>query len=233
LPPGRQSRLYAVMPYHRGETLEHRLSRQPPLSLEEGRRMALHLCKALATLHRAGIVHRDIKPDNVILGLDGQTKLIDLGVVRAPGVEEGIAADSPGTPSYMAPELFRGEPGDVASDLFALGVTLFRAFSGQYPYGEMEPFSHPRFGKPKSLMALRPDLPAWLDYAVERCLAVDPRQRFADTAELAHELENGPAVSPPARRRQSLYQRNPLQFWQAISALFALLLLTSWALRGH
>jgi serine/threonine protein phosphatase PrpC len=233
LPPGRQSRLYSVMPYHLGETLERRLSRRPPLTLEEGRGIALHLCKALAVLHRAGIIHRDVKPDNVIIGFDGQAKLIDLGVVRIPGLDDVAHEDIPGTASYMAPELFKGEAGDAASDLFALGVTLFRAFSGQYPYGEIEPFSHPRFGKPRSLLTLRPDLPAWLDYALERCLAVDPANRFADTMELAHTLESGPAVSPPARRRQPVYQRNPLLFWQAISALLALILLASWAMRGH
>jgi serine/threonine protein phosphatase PrpC len=233
LPPGRQSRLYSVMPYHLGETLERRLSRPPPLSLEEGRGIALHLCKALTALHRAGIIHRDIKPDNVIVGLDGQAKLIDLGAVRIPGLDDLAQDDIPGTASYMAPELFKGEPGDAASDLFALGVTLFRAFSGHYPYGEIEPFSHPRFGKPRSLPALRPDLPAWLDYALERCLAIDPANRFADTMELAHALESGPTVSPPPRRRQSLYQRNPLLFWQAISTLLALMLLASWAMRGH
>jgi len=233
LPPDRQSCLYTVMPYLRGETLEQRLSRRPPVSLEEGRGIAVQLCKAVAALHRAGIVHRDIKPDNVILGPDGQAKLIDLGVVRVPGLEDLAPEDIPGTPSYMAPELFAGEPGDVASDLFALGVTIFRAFTGHYPYGEVEPFTHPRFGKPRSLMALRPDLPAWLDYAVDRCLSVDPAHRFADAWELVHELENGPAVSPPTRRRLPLYQRHPLQFWQVVSAVLAVALMVSLSGRGH
>ena len=74
-------------------------------------------------------------------------------------------ADTPGTPSYMAPELLAGSsPGDERSDVFALGVTLYRMWSGgAYPYGEVEPFSRPRFRAPAPLLARRPDLPAWLD----------------------------------------------------------------------
>jgi len=222
LAEGRQSRLYTVMPFYDGETLEHRLRRRPPLGLEEGRVLAVALCKAVASLHRAGIIHRDIKPDNVILCADGVPRLIDLGVVRVPGLEDLAPEAIPGTPSYMAPELFAGQPGDARSDLFALGVTLFRAFTGTYPYGEIEPFSHPRFGKPKSLAALRPDLPAWLDYTLGRTIAHAPEDRFADLLELAHELESGPMATANGPRRSPRYEANPLMFWQILSALLGL-----------
>ncbi len=88
LPPGRQTCLYTVMPLYQGELLERRLSRSPALGLEEGRNIAVKLARAVAALHRAGIVHRDIKPDNVILEGGGSLKLIDLGVVRVPGLED-------------------------------------------------------------------------------------------------------------------------------------------------
>ncbi|HWX04261.1 MAG TPA: protein phosphatase 2C domain-containing protein, partial [Bradyrhizobium sp.] len=138
LPPGRQTCLYTVMPLYQGELLESRLGRRPGLGLEEGRNISIKLARAAAALHRAGIIHRDIKPDNVILEAEGSLKLIDFGVVRIPGLEDAPPDDIPGTPAYMAPEMFDGEPGNEATDLYALGVTMFRAFAGEFPYGNAD-----------------------------------------------------------------------------------------------
>jgi len=222
---GRRSRLYSVMPFYDGETLEARLRRAPRIDLEEGVSIATRLARAVAALHRCGVIHRDIKPDNVILLKDGGLRLVDLGVCRAPRLEDLCVEEIPGTPSYMAPELFLGSPGDEASDLYALGVTVYRAFSGEYPYGEIEPFSRPRFGKPRSLNARRPDLPAWLDAAVLRSVAVDPRDRYGDVLEFAFELENGAHRGlAPAQPKRPLYERNPLLFWKCASLVLSLLL---------
>ncbi|HEY4546268.1 MAG TPA: bifunctional protein-serine/threonine kinase/phosphatase [Pedomonas sp.] len=232
LPPERQTCLYSVMPFYDGETLEARLTREPPLSLEDGLHLGLQLAKGIAALHRAGIVHRDIKPENIILEKDGGLKLIDLGAARLPYREEVLAEDIPGTPSYMAPELFAGQPGDEGSDIFALGVTLYRAFARVYPYGEVEPFSHPRFGRPAPLSRHRPDLPAWLDATLSRAIALNPKERPGDAIEFALELENGfargtPKISAPV----PIYHRNPLLFWKLTSALLAVGWLTSHLLR--
>jgi serine/threonine protein phosphatase PrpC len=234
LTPGRQTRLYSVMPFYEGETLEARLARSPSVGFEEGLRIALKLTRAIATLHRAGIIHRDIKPDNVLLERGGGLRLIDLGVVRLPMLEEFPGGDIPGTPSYMAPELFDGQPGNEFSDQFALGVTLYRMFSKRYPYGEVEAFSRPRFGKATPLARHRPDLPAWLDHLLLRAVAADPNARFGDVLELSMELESSMERGVPVLiRRLSLYERNPLRFWQTVSALLAILLLVSLALHVH
>ena len=135
LPPGRQSCLYTVMPLYEGELLETRLARRPAIGLEEGRAIAIGLARGAAALHRAGVIHRDIKPDNVILESGGSLKLVDLGVVRVPGWEDFPPENIPGTAAYMAPEMFKGEAGDEATDIYALGVTMFRAFTGEFPYG--------------------------------------------------------------------------------------------------
>jgi serine/threonine protein phosphatase PrpC len=232
LPPGRQTCLYTVMPLYQGELLETRLSRSPALGLEEGRNIAIKLARALAALHRAGIIHRDVKPDNVILEAGGSLKLIDLGVVRVPGLEEFPPENIPGTQAYMAPEMFAGEAGNEATDIYAVGVTIFRAFTGEFPYGNLDATSPPRRNRPRDLSALRPDLPAWLQPALARALAADPAQRFDDVSEFALEMEAGPSRAPAEiRRPRTLYERAPLQLWQGVAALLALALLVSLLVR--
>ncbi|MFZ4704286.1 MAG: serine/threonine protein kinase, partial [Candidatus Methylumidiphilus sp.] len=101
---GRQSRLYTVMPYYAGKTLEQLISHSNPASLKDGIAIALSLCKAIHALHRLRIIHRDIKPDNILMPQDGGLKLLDLGVARLPAWDEEPDAPIPGTASYMAPE---------------------------------------------------------------------------------------------------------------------------------
>ena len=232
LPPGRQTCLYTVMPLYQGELLETRLLRSPALGLEEGRDITVKLARAVAALHRAGIIHRDLKPDNVILEGGGSLKLIDLGVVRVPGLEEFPPENIPGTVAYMAPEMLTGTGGNEATDIYALGVTMFRAFTAEFPYGNVDAASPPRRSRPRDLSALRPDLPAWLQTALARAIAVDPAQRFDDMTEFAFEMEDGPSRPPtdtPGPR--TLYERAPLQVWQGVAALLALALLVSLLIR--
>jgi serine/threonine protein phosphatase PrpC len=240
LPPGRQTCLYTVMPFYEGELLETRLARRPAMSLEEGRAIGVGLAKGIAALHRLGVIHRDIKPDNVILegyrsSRDGRLstpygalKLVDLGVVRVPGWEDFPPDDVPGTPAYTAPEMFEGGAGNEATDIYALGVTMFRAFTGEFPYGNPDTTSPPRRDRPKDLAVLRPDLPAWLGAVLARAIAADPAERFRDATEFAAEMEAGPPLAPaPARRPQTLLERAPARFWQGVAALLALALLLS------
>jgi len=232
LTPGRQSCLYTVMPLYRGELLQTRLARRPAVGLEEGRNIGIKLAHAAAALHRVGVIHRDIKPDNVILEEEGTIKLIDLGVVRIPGLEDAPPTEIPGAAAYMAPEMFEGEPGNVATDIYALGVTLFRTFTGEFPYGNSDATSRARLKRPKDLTELRPDLPAWVGAVVGRAIAVSPSERFEDATELSEELEAGPASSAPMERQPpTFYERHRLRFWQAAAALLGLFLLASLLVR--
>lgn len=251
-PAERRSILYVAMPYYPGETLERRLRRLPRLSLTEGLSIGIRAGKAVAALHRAGIIHRDIKPENIVLTESGGLRLIDFGVARLPHLEEPdtqqVFGMPPGTASFRAPEMLgtleAGGPeavrlrpgipelGSEATDQFALGVTLFRAFTRDYPYGEIEPFAHPRFGAPASLMKARPDLPSWLDRVLQRAMAVAPEARFGDMIEFIFALEHGAEqeMAMPAGRLP-LFARDPLRSWKLLSAMLALLLLLSLALR--
>jgi hypothetical protein len=104
-------------------------------------------------------------------------------------------------------------------------VTIYRLFCGAYPYGEIEPFSRPRFRGAAALSKFRPDLPAWLDRAVGRAIAVRPEDRYNDVLELIFELENGAdRASPILVEKKSLYERNPLLFWKMVSTFLAVLL---------
>ncbi len=189
LEAGRRTSLYIVMPYYQGETLEQSLLANR-ISLDTGVEISLMLCKAVYSLHRERVIHRDIKPDNVILLKEGGLKLLDLGVARLPGLDDELESTAPGTPSYMSPQLFRGGRGDEKSDLYALAVTMYRLFSkGHYPYGEVEPFTRPHFDKAIPLGQYRSDLPSWLEVLLAR--AVNPEKCFTNAMDLAFELENG------------------------------------------
>lgn len=233
LAPGRQTRLYSVMPYYQGVTLEKRLTSGPHIGLKEGCEIGIRLAKAVYALHKVQIIHRDIKPDNVMLLEGGGLKLLDLGVARLPGVDGAPAEDIPGTPSYMAAELFRGEHGDERSDVYALGVTLYRLFTaGRYPYGEVEPFTSPRFSRYTPVSEYRPDLPLWLGATLKQALVVEKEKRYADSMELAFDLEAGLAHGHNSTPTPlSLYERNPLIFWQVLCGVLLVMLLVVVAIR--
>ncbi len=187
----------------------------------------------MAALHRAGIIHRDIKPDNVILEGGGSLKLIDLGVVRVPGLEEFPPENIPGTAAYMAPEMLEGEPGNEATDIYALGVTMFRAFAAaSFRTAISMPPVRARRARPQRLFHAAAG-PARLARGVlERAMAPDRARRFRDMMEFALEMEAGPARAPSAVPRPlTLYERAPVRVWQGLAALLALALLASLLMR--
>jgi serine/threonine protein phosphatase PrpC len=222
--PERRSSLYLVLPYYRGETLEARLLRPPPIPYLEGVGLALKLCAVVQELAAFQVVHRDLKPENILLLPDGEIKLLDLGLAYLPGVDEPDDDRLGGTTRYMAPELFRKAPADQRSEVFSLGVTLYRLFSGgAFPYGVRE--SYP-------LQRERPDLPAWLGRCLGRAIEMDRGKRFKDAGEFASALENGlsrgealPTQAVSWRERIS-----PLRIWQGFTLLFAAGFLTLLAL---
>lgn len=215
LPIERRSSLYIVMPYYRGETLEDRLRRPPRIPLLEGVGIAFKLCAAVGDLATLQIVHRDLKPDNIILLRDGEVRLLDLGLAYLPGIDDPGDERLGGTTRYMAPELFRGGAADQRSEVFSLGVTIYRMFAGgAFPFGQREA---------TPLSRQRPDLPNWLGQCLVRAIAVEPEKRFSSVAEFADALENGlnRASGSPAVSRSSRYRFDAVRLWQGLALFFA------------
>ncbi|WP_223544154.1 bifunctional protein-serine/threonine kinase/phosphatase [Pseudomonas sp. A-B-19] len=213
--------LYYVMREYSGSTLAELHERVAMLPLAQWLDLAERLLRAVGILHRRQILHRDIKPENLLLGDDGELRLLDFGLAYCPGLSEDQACALPGTPSYIAPEAFRGDYPTPQQDLYAVGVTLYYLLTGHYPYGEIEAFQRPRFGVPVSASRYRPDLPEWIAQSLERAVAAAPDQRFETAEEWLLLLEQGERRSLSVRPRP-LLEREPLIVWRTL-ALVSLL----------
>jgi len=225
------SAFYLLYDWHTGLTLEQLLGQRGAqgLPVAEVLPWCLAATRALGKLHRLGVVHRDVKPANLHLGEDGQLRLLDLGVALSgnePAEQRDLHA---GTPSYMNPELWDDEPVDAQSDLFALGVTMYRLLTGHLPFGEIEPYQKLRYRRPpKPPSRLRPDVPIWLDHVALKALAFDKKQRFETAEELLLALERGASRPLGAQHGTPLVVRDPAALWKvavAVSVLFNLLLM--------
>lgn len=205
--PGRQF-LYYLMEWCEGETLKQRLERGHRFDPVEVTDLGIHLLKGIAKLHRLKIIHRDIKPDNLHRSKSGQLRILDLGVAASDN-ESFKEINNPGTPSYMAPELFHGGRAHESSDLYAVAVTLYQLLTRRYPFGEIEPFQKPVFTVATPPTRYRPEIPEWLENILLKGLAVRPEERFETAEEFLLALEYGahrPLASP---RKIPLLQRRP------------------------
>ncbi len=215
--PGR-SYLYYLMTWHEGATRGQWLRQGRYFSPAETVDIGMRLLKGLGALHRLSIVHRDIKPDNVHLGAEGHLRILDLGVAASDGQDFG-EINNPGTPSYMAPELHSGKPASEVSDLYACGVTLYELLTRKFPYGEIEPFQHPRFGDPVSPTRYRPDIPAWLEAVLLKAVAREPEDRFETIEEFLLALEKGVHGRLSIPRKMPLLKRDPALALKMVVAL--------------
>jgi serine/threonine protein kinase/tetratricopeptide (TPR) repeat protein len=209
----REGRRFIAMALYDGETLSERLARSTDHQLDpsEAAAIAGQLASALEAAHAAGLVHRDLKPGNVMILRDGRVKLIDFGLARwasSPRVtEQGLAV---GTAAYMAPEQLRSQEAGAASDLWALGVVLYEMLAGHHPFGgERQGMVHNvLYESFTPLQEASADVPAILAAIVAGCLAKEPKER-PSAASVVVELQasglwvssGSGAVVPPPRRR--------------------------------
>lgn len=213
--------LYYVMSWHEGATLQQHLDSGRHFTIAEAVQIGIRLGKGLAALQRLNILHRDIKPSNVHLGTDDKLRILDFGVAASEGLH--ILNDGAGTPSYMAPELLAGEAANVQTELYAAGVTLYYLLTRKYPYGEIEPFQHPKFGDPVPATRYRPEIPHWLENVLLKAVARDSKARFETAEEMLLALEQGERRPLNAPRRTPLLVRDPVRGWQMLS-LFSMVL---------
>ncbi|MDD4927359.1 MAG: bifunctional protein-serine/threonine kinase/phosphatase, partial [Methylotenera sp.] len=209
----KRSKLYYIMSWHEGATLQQRLDSGHHFTVAGTAKIGMDMMRGLGALHRLNIVHRDIKPDNLHQASDQRLRILDLGVALSSGVGKIEAMQNPGTPSFMAPELFNGEPATPQSDIYAAGVTLYHLLTRKYPFGEIEPFQHPKFGQPIPPTRYRPDIPYWLENIILKAIAHDVKLRFETAEEMLLALEHGELKPNLAPARTPLIARARLIKW--------------------
>lgn len=205
--------LYVVMAYVDGESLAQRLRRAGPLDPTDTVAVGQAVCDALEAAHRAGVVHRDVTPGNIMLGRDGTVTVTDFGIARmGAGAGRTRTGYIVGTPSYLAPEQGHGGDLDGRADLYALACCLFTALIGRPPFEDDDSFAvvlaHMRSDPPRP-RRLRADIPERLEAVILRGLAKDPGRRFPDAAAMAAALGESVGAGGGAPRGHTLTMPEP------------------------
>lgn len=234
--------VFIVMSYVEGETLGERLRAQGPLGPADAARILREVAWALAYAHGRDIVHRDVKPDNILLESGtGRALVTDFGIAHAGDREPLTEAELPGkimgTVHFMSPEQAAGEPLDGRSDIYGLGVVGYLALSGRLPFEASDVAGlllRQATENAPSVMHAAPGLPPGLGAAIDRCLARDPAERFVDGEALAEALAPPPETRPalPPTLRAWLGARNPLlvpyMAWSTVFGTMTLVNLLIW-----
>jgi ATP/maltotriose-dependent transcriptional regulator MalT len=190
-------RPYIVMPYHSRSTLDSWIKGHGPLAVADALTVGVRLAGALETAHRAGVLHRDVKPANVLLSAYGEPQLCDFGIARIAGGRETVANVIVGSPSYTAPELFEGRAPSAAADVYGLAATVFTLLTGDPPF-QFKPGENPIAFVRRVLAGPIPDLRTKgvndaVCSALELGLNADPSQRSSSAAEFGEVLRKAGA----------------------------------------
>ncbi|MDH5704932.1 MAG: protein kinase [Candidatus Aminicenantes bacterium] len=185
---------YITMEFVPGEDLKNSITRIGPLTPGKAISIAKQICKGLAEAHKLGVIHRDLKPQNVMIDSEGNARIMDFGIARTLK-GEGITADGVviGTPEYMSPEQVEGKEVDPRTDIYALGTILYEMLTGRVPFKAKSPisiaFKH-KTEKPKDPRMYNDQIPEELSRLVLKCMEKDKEKRYQSAGELLEELES-------------------------------------------
>ena len=213
---------YFAMELVKGTSVEGMLS-DGPMAIDEAVRIVKEIAGALAYAHSHKMIHRDIKPDNIMVTEDGVSKLADLGLVKAADTDKTritVSGSGMGTPAYMPPEQAKAAKHvDERSDIYALGATFYHMVTGRMPYtGESayEVMQQHEKGVLKSPRAIRPEVPTWLDLIICKMMQRKPENRFASCDELLEAMERGAGAATaaaPATAPAGALRKPADKFW--------------------
>lgn len=202
--PRQKSRVYIVTEFVPGVPLRSIMKRHQPLDTEKALNIARQIADALVYLHGQHVVHRDLKPQNILITPGGQVKIIDFGIaVENRGSRlNWLGSSAQGTPEYMAPEQVKGSRGDERSDIYALGVMLYEMLTGELPFPGDDPqtFMRNKLGSdPIPPTQVRPDLHPVLEEIILHAIDRAPGNRYATATEIAADLRDPMRVTPVGR----------------------------------
>jgi tetratricopeptide (TPR) repeat protein/predicted Ser/Thr protein kinase len=199
---------FITMEYVRGEDLKSLLHRTKTLPVGTALSIARQVADGLSEAHGMGVVHRDLKPGNIMIDKDGNAKIMDFGIARSL-LSKGLTGEGTiiGTPEYMSPEQVEGKPADARSDLYTLGIILFEMVTGQTPFEGDTPLSiahKHRYEPAPDPRTLNPQVPAGLSQFILRCLEKEEARRFQSAEEFVSELNRTATALPTAERAAPL-----------------------------
>jgi eukaryotic-like serine/threonine-protein kinase len=210
-----QGALFIVMALATGENFGSILQREGRPSPAEVARIGASIADALAYAHRNGVIHRDVKPQNILIDPDGRVRLADFGIAEIAGTS-GLTQSGwvMGTAYYLSPERAQGEAGGAAADIYSLGVVLYEALAGRRPFSGANPVAialqQLQHAAPP-LSSLAPDAPTSLIAAIDRSMAYEPGSRYPNAEELARDLRAAASMDPPTIRQQAVPADAPTQ----------------------
>jgi eukaryotic-like serine/threonine-protein kinase len=250
-------RSFIVFEFVSGENLKQVIQREGPLPVERALELGVQIARGLAFAHSNGYVHRDVKPQNVLLNGDGQAKVTDFGIARSLDVKHGVTQTGTvlGTSDYIAPEQAQGRQVDEHTDVYSLGIVLYELLTGEVPFtGDnfvavaMRHINEP----PPSVRLARPDVSPRTDAAIQRALAKDPDERYTTMADFGRELEScleearlgesgaptmllpaAPAPAPAHQPVRTRSRRRPLWPWLLLLVLGIACAALAYALVRH
>lgn len=226
--------IYAVARYVEGQSLDEWLADNPEPELPVVRDIVRQIASGLLALHRKEMVHRDLRPANVMIDTDGTVKIIDFGSIAVAGLEEtapGIAGEAAyaGTAQFAAPEVYRGEEATAQSDIYSLGAIAYHLLTGELPYGpriaNATTWAEQKKLRYRPIPKIAERVPGWIDAAIARACSIDPANRYSELSEFTYDLAHPNSALITDTR--PLMERGTTRHWRIAAIMLAIALAIS------